>query len=346
MKLSFRDIEPFVKSPNPAARVILVYGPDSGLVKERAKIMGQTIVADIHDPFNAVTLSADRLADDPARLSDEANAMSMMGGKRLIRIEDGGDKLAVLLKSYLEEPNDNALIIIEAAELGPRSSLRKLCEASKNAAAVPCYVEDERDMSRLIRETLQAQTLNIEPDAVGWLAANITGDRQKARSEIEKLAVYKGSNDPSPITLEEAMAACGESGATALDDLTNAVAGHNPEKALRMLSQLQDEGVVFIVILRSLQNHFRRLHLTQSRIHEGEAPERAIKMLQPPLFFKQEAAFKGQLQRWSLAGLMNVLEKLNDLEAQCKQIGAPVETLCAQAVLSISANKSAASRAA
>lgn len=346
MKLSFRDIEPFVKNPNPAARVILVYGPDSGLMKERAKTMGQTIVADINDPFNAVTLSADLLGNDPARLSDEANAMSMMGGKRLIRIEDGGDKLTVLIKSYLEEPNDKTLIVIEADELGPRSSLRKLCESAKNAAAIPCYIEDERDLGRLIRETLQAESLPIEQDAVAWLSANISGNRQKVRSELEKLAIYKGRNDKTPISLAGAMAACGESGATALDDLTNAVAGHNPEKALRILAQLQDEGIVFIVILRSLQNHFRRLHLTQSRIREGEAPERALKMLQPQIFFKHEPAFKGQLQRWSLAGLMNVLERLNDLEAQCKQTGAPVETLCAQAVLSISANKSAASKAA
>ena len=343
MKLAYRDIEPFVKSPNPAARVILIYGPDSGLMKERAKAIGQSIVVDINDPFNAVTLSTDLLNEDPARFSDEANAMSMMGGGRLIRVEDASDKLTPLIKEYLENPNDSALIVLEAGELGPRSSLRKLCESAKNAAALPCYVEDERDLGRLIRETLQAESLAIEPDAITWLAANISGNRQKVRSELEKLAIYKGKNDPAPISLEDARQACGESGATALDDLVYAVASHNPEKALRSLTQLQEEDVVFMVILRSLQNHFRRLHLIQSRIAQGEDTGRALKMLQPPIFFKQETAFKGQLQRWSPGGLATVLEKLNDLEAQCKQTGAPVETLCAQAILSISANKKAAS---
>ena len=52
MKLKFREIEPFVKHPNPAARVILVYGPDAGLIKERAEIMGKTIAPDLNDPFN------------------------------------------------------------------------------------------------------------------------------------------------------------------------------------------------------------------------------------------------------------------------------------------------------
>lgn len=312
-------------------------------MKERAKTIGQTIVPDINDPFNAVTISTNILDEDPARLSDEANAMSMMGGNRLIRVEDASDKLTTLIKSYLEDANDNALIILEAGELGPRSSLRKLCESAKNAAALPCYVEDERDLGRLIRETLQAESLAIEPDAVTWLAANISGNRQKVRSELEKLALYKGQNDPTPITVHDARQACGESGATALDDLVYAVAGHAPEKAMRTLAQLYEEEVAFMIILRSLQNHFRRLHLTLGRIQQGEDQIRALKMLQPPIFFKQEPAFKGQLQRWSIDGLNTVLARLNDLEAQCKQTGAPVETLCAQAILSISANKKAAS---
>lgn len=341
MKLGFRDIEPFVKSPNPAARIILVYGPDQGLMKERAKTISQSVIADINDPFNAITLNNDILAEDPARLNDEANAMSMMGGNRLIRIENAGDKLTPLVKEYLETPNEQALIVLEAGELGPRSSLRKACEAAKNAAAVPCYVEDERDLSRLIRETLQSETLSAEHDAVQWLAANISGNRQKARSELEKLITYKGT-DKTPVSLEDARNACGESGATALDDLVYATAGHNPDKALRTFAKLTEEGVVFIVTLRSLQNHFRKLHITKSRMEQGINAENAMKSLAPPIFFKQQAAFKGQLQNWSLHGLNLVLNKLNDLEAQCKKTGAPVDTLCAQAILSISANKTAA----
>lgn len=338
MKLSFRDIEPFVKAPRPEARVILVYGPDNGLMKERAKTMGLTIVEDINDPFNAVTLSTDALNEDPARLSDEAGAISMMGGNRLIRIEDAGDKLTTLLKTYLEAPSETALVILEAGELGPRSSLRKLCESAKNAAAVPCYVEDERDLSRLIRETLQAEQMTIDNDACSWLAANISGDRGKVRGELEKLITYKG-NDKAPITLNDVRACCGEAGALALDDLVYNVAGHNAGAALKTFNQLIEEGVPFIVILRSLQNHFRRLHITKAKMDRGESADQAVKGLAPPIFFKQQPAFKAQASRWSLKGITNVLEKLSSLEAQCKQTGMPVDTLCAQAVLGISKSR-------
>lgn len=341
MKLSFRDIEPFVKNPNPAARVVLVYGPDSGLMKERAKTIGLSVVSDINDPFNAVTLNSDILGDDPARLSDEASAMSMMGGQRLIRVEDAGDKLTNYIKAYLEAPNEQALIVLEAGELSPRSSLRKLCEKVNNAAAVPCYVEDERDLSRLIRETIQAANMGIEPDAVGWLATNISGNRQKARSELEKLITYKG-NDNSPITAGDAIEICGESGAAALDEFVYAVAGNQAEKALRLLAQLTEEGIVFMVVLRSLQNHFRKLHLTRAAMEQGEGVEMAMKKLSPPIFFKQQNAFKAQVNRFSINGLSMILDRLNTLEADCKKTGAPVDTLCAQAVLGISMMRKAA----
>lgn len=338
MKISYREIEPFVKKPNPAARVILVYGPDHGLMRERAKTMGQSVVADINDPFNVAVFSSDRLVEDAARLGDEANAVSMMGGDRLIRVEDAGDKLTPQIKTYLENPSPHTLVILEAGELGPRSSLRLLCEKAKNAAALPCYVEDERDLTRLIRDMLDEHNLTVQPDATNWLASNIAGNRQRARAEIEKLITYMGQ-EASQVTLEDAMAACGEAGAKNFDDLVYAVAGRRSEVALRAYDQLLGEGVAFVAILRALQNHFRKLHLTRARIEEGLDLEQAVKKLAPPIFFKQEPAFKAQLGSWSLPALSQILSRLNALEAQCKTTGMPVETLCSQAILGISKSR-------
>ena len=334
MKLSFRDLESFVKNPAPAARVILVYGPDSGLMRERSRAMAKTVVPDLNDPFNVAVLTVEILTQDSARLADEANALSMMGGRRLVRVEDASDKITTIIKNYLTNPNPNTVVILEAGKLDTKSSLRALCEKSAAAAAVPCYVEDEKDMARFIRDFMESAKIRIEPDAIAWLAMAITGDRARARAELEKLLVFKG-NDTAPITLAETQECCGDAGARALDDLVYAVAGRQPEKAIGIYNQLLEEGVSFITIVRTLQNHFRRLHATRARIERGDSPDAAMKTLAPPLFFKLEAPFRAQLQNWSVATLNKVMTRLLDVEAQCKQTAMPAETLCAQAVLGI-----------
>lgn len=334
MKLSYRDIEPFVKNPSPAARVILVYGPDQGLMRERAQMMGRTVVPDLSDPFNVIRLSADSIHEDPVRLQDEAHAISMMGGNRLISIFDAGDKLTPYVKDYLESPNDFATIILEAGELSPRSSLRKLCESAPNAAAVPCYVEDERDLARFIRGLMQDSRLTIDHDAVNWLTIHISGDRAKVRGELEKIITYKGA-ETSPVSLEDVQACCGEAGAQGIDDLVYATAGNRAEAALQTYQQLLDDGVNFIVVVRALQSHFRKLHMTRAKMEKGDPVDVAVKGLRPPLFFKQAPLFKAQASRWSLKNIEIVQDRLMDLEAQCKTTGSVPETLCAQAVLSI-----------
>lgn len=339
MKLAFRDIEPFVKKPSPEARVVLVYGPDGGLMKERAATIGKSAVADLSDPFAVAVLNADTLAEDPARLNDEAYAISMMGGGRLIRVENAGDKLTPLIKDYLASPNPSALIVLEAGELGPKSSLRALCERAANAAALPCYVEDERDLGRLIRESLQQAGLAADNDAITALASAIAGNRAKARSEIEKLITYKGA-ERSPVSLDDVLAICGDAGMLDMDRLTYAVASRDPAAALKALESLSAEGVAEIALLRALQSHFRKLHYCASLMADnGMGAEDAMKKLSPPIFFKQEGPFRAQLGRWGLPSLANVLQKLSDLEAQTKQTGFPADTLAAQAILGLSASK-------
>jgi DNA polymerase-3 subunit delta len=338
MKLTWKQIDPFIKSPDPKARVVLIYGPDNGLMRERAKTIGKKIAEDLEDPFNVVALTSEILSEDPARLSDEANAMSMMGGARLIKITGGADKLTPLIKQYLEDPSQENLVIIEAGELGTRSSLRQACEKAKNAAALPCYIEDERGMSNLIRESLSNAGLRIDHDAQHYLAANIMGDRARARNEIEKLITYMGDQQDNNVSvrIEDVQASCGDTGTATLDELIYAVAGTNAKGAMAAYNRLIGEGVAEIVVLRTLQNHFRRLHYTQAMMGQGQSMDQAMKSLQPPIFFKFTQPFKAHISKWRGKKLDMVMSKLADLEAQTKKTGAPVQTLCAQAILSLS----------
>jgi len=131
-------------------------------------------------------------------------------------------------------------------------------------------------------------------------------------------------------------ASCGDSSAASLDDLIYAVAGGNAKIAMASYQRLIEEGIADIVILRSMQNHFRRLHFVAANMNQGQSLDMAIKSLQPPLFFKVAPAFKNQVSKWRGPKLDIIMSKLAELEAQTKRTGAPVQTLCAQAILSLS----------
>ena len=67
--------------------IVLIYGPDAGLVRERVDAMLANAVDDPNDPFSLARLEGDALADDPQRLVEEANTMPLFGGRRAVHVQ-------------------------------------------------------------------------------------------------------------------------------------------------------------------------------------------------------------------------------------------------------------------
>lgn len=334
MKLSFRQIDSFLKAPDPAAKAILVYGPDEGLVRERLAILGKTVVDDLSDPFNVAELNGDQITENPSLLHDEFFSISMMGGRRLIRIHSCDDKLSPHLKSVLEQAGESEhLILIQGGDLGPRSALRKLCESAKNAAALPCYVEDERDLSRFLQDYFQQANHRINRDALQAAASVLKGDRALVRKEAEKICLYKGK-DTSPISIEDIEACLGQINAETLDILTQHMASGRGEMLEESLNFLIREGNSPVYILRAAQNYFRRLYITQARL-QNMGMEEALKKLEPPLFFKLKPGFQAHLRQWSLPRVKTALSHLQQAEKQIKSGKIEAELVCNRAFLSL-----------
>ncbi len=334
MKITAGKADGFIKSPPSAVRCILIYGPDQGLVFERAKLLAQKTLDDLNDPFNSVILQASDVKADPARVADEAAAMSLTGGQRFIRIQDAADSITAAFKSYLEDPMGDAMIVLEGGDLGPRSSLRKLFEANKTvAAAVACYGDEGRNLSDVVRETLQKHGLTADRDAMGYLLNHLGSDRQVSRGELEKLAIYIG--DETTVTLEHAAACVGDSGAFSLDNVTMAAANGDNAALETALIRCFDEGNQPIVILRMLARHFHRLHLAKGAMTKGSSIDDAMRKLRPPVIFKQAPAFKNQLGSWDLNRIAMALDLLTQAEADCKITGNPPETITSRTLMRI-----------
>lgn len=334
MKLAGRAIEGFLRRPDPQVRAVLVYGPDSGLVAERALLLARHIVPDSLDPFRVVTLTGAMLADDPARLADEMGAISMFGGRRVIRVRDATDKAAPAFTHILAAtPLDDSFVVVESGDLTPRSALRLLFEKSEAAAALPCYLDDAGDVARVVREALGDAGMKLERDAEQYLAESLRGDRQLARRAIEKLITYMGKE--RHITLDNAQACIGDNTEQGLDELPLAVADGNVTVSDRVLQRLLGQGEAPVRILRVVQGHMLRLHQAAAQMALGHGAEAAIGNLRPPPFFKAKDRMVQQVQGLSVERLNKILQKLFEAEIACKRSYPAPELLCSHSVLEI-----------
>jgi len=336
MKIAAAAADRFVASPPPEVVAVLLYGPDSGLVQERAAKLVDGVLGGENDPFRIAELSAIAVKDDPARLADEASAMSLTGGRRVVRVRDATDSVGDIVAELLAGlASGDALIVVEAGNLAPRSRLRKAFEDAAAAAAVACYADEGRTLAALIGDALGA-AISVTPDAMTYLCANLGGDRLLTRSELEKLRLYMGEPG-GRVTLADAVACVGDSAALTLDDLAMAVGIGNLALLPRLMDRARQEGAAPVTVLRAVSRHFQRLHLASALVAEGASADSAMKSLRPAVFFKQADIFRAQLARWVPARLDAALAAFTEAETACKTTGVPAETVCQQTMLRIAA---------
>lgn len=333
MKVQPGRADAFVNQPPSECRALLLYGPDAGLVRERLQAATKAIAKDVADPFRVAELSAAQLKDDPARLSDEAAALSLTGGQRVVRILNAPDSLAALIGNFLAAPKGDALIIVTAGELGPRAPLRKLFEEEPKAAAIACYADEGQGLDALITQQLSKQGIRIQPDALAILANRLGSDRMMVRSEVDKLALYMG--EPGTITAADIQAAMGDGGEATQDELSIAVMSGNQQAAQTALERLMREGTQPVAILRSVGRYVQRLHLASGQMRQGKSAEQAVESLRPPVFFKHKGPMAQQLKGWPSDRLAQAMDMLIQAELDCKTTGMPAEAVCGRALMQI-----------
>ncbi|HEY8872357.1 MAG TPA: DNA polymerase III subunit delta [Stellaceae bacterium] len=333
MKLAAGRVEAFLRRPDPEIRAILLYGPDAGLVRERAETVARTICPDLRDPFRVAELTAATLIGDPARLADEAAQISLMGGRRVIRVREAGDTLAPLFARFLPAAVGDTLVVAEAGDLPGRSALRRAFDESVVGAAIGCYPDSARDLAAVIRDALAAHRIGLSRDALDFLVEHLGGDRLLTRAELEKLTLYAG--DGGHVDIDDARAAVADSAALSLDDALLGAAEGDGAALDRALARVFQEGESPVSVIRALLRHLQRLHLLAAQIAGGRPVDEAMRAARPPIFFKQQDSYRRQLTRWSEPRLRRALDCIAEAEFRMKLTGLPAETLCREAMFTL-----------
>ena len=320
------DIERFLSTPPAEVRATVIYGRDRGQVRERADALAGKVAARPDDPFDVAVLNETEA--DGGRLEGELSAISMMGGRRLVRLrldsEKGGPDRAAAdaLKRHLEgEFNPEAFFLVEAGALGRDSALRKAAEQGKASAAIPCYEDEAGDVARLVRESLAKDQVGLTADALQLFVDRLPRERGVARQEIERLALYIGPGGGKTAGPEDLEAFLGVEPEASLADAAAHAFGGRLGPAQAALRRARAEGESGPAAVRALGMHLGRLRQVLVLHKAGAGLQEAAKSA--GIFWKNEREFLRQARAWSLDALETLQPSMLDADRACKRAGSP-----------------------
>lgn len=312
-EIKSHEFSAFVRRQGTPYRIILVYGPDRGLVSERAAEIAAKTGVDLKDDFAVLRLEASDLTGDPGRLADEFGAISLFGGDRLVWLKNAGNDRGLVqsLGALVETDSGSSHLLIEAGDLKKGSALRKAIETARTALAIPCYADDARSIQALIDEELGSAKLVIQGDARQRLAQLLGGDRLASRNELKKLALYcLGSGT---VTDDDVIEAIGDVAALSVDDAVDAVFSGDSVRLEAALERILASKTSVFLVLRGCIMQFEQLDAMRSLVeNHGRQPAQAISEKGRGIHFKRKPVVERALGKWRLEAINREMRRLSD----------------------------------
>jgi DNA polymerase-3 subunit delta len=325
------EVDAFVARPDPARPVVLVFGPDAGLVSERVDALIKAAVDDPSDPFTLARLEGEVLAAEPSRLVEEVQTVPLFGGRRAVWVKAGSRNIAPAVAPVLALPARECRVVIEAGDLRRNAPLRTLIERAGNAAALPCYADDERARARLVEEEMRAAGLTLSPDARALLLPLLGGDRAASRNEVRKLALY--ARGQARVGVEDVAAVVSDASSLALDEIVDAAFAGKAAELQIQLAKARSAGTSVGSIFFAAQRQVAQLHRWRTAIEEGA--RFSVDSAVPQAQFRRKGAIEVALRSWSAARLAAAMAELAAAVLESRRNAALADVIAERALLAI-----------
>jgi DNA polymerase-3 subunit delta len=334
--LKASEIEKFLARPDPARPIVLVFGPDAGLVRERAEALVRASIDDPKDPFQLARLDGDDLASEPTRLVEEANTIPLFGGRRAVWVRAGSRNFAPAVEALVGAASPDCRVVIEAGDLKRTAPLRALCERAKNVVALPCYADTERDLVRLIDDEMRDAGLAISSEARAALVPLLGGDRLASRHEIAKLALF--ARGKAQVELDDVMAVVADASTLALDGLIDAAfAGRTTELEVQF-GKACTAGTSPGTIVSTALRQVTQLHRARLAVEDGASVSEATGVIQPFVHFSRKAAVEAALRSWTSARLERAMAQLAEALLESRKQAGLADVIAQRTLLSLAVN--------
>ena len=334
--LKAADVDRFIARPDPARPIVLVFGPDAGLVRERAEALIKSSVDDPSDPFSLARLDGEALAGEPTRLVEEANTIPLFGGRRAVWVKAGTRNIAPAVEALIASAPPDCRVVIEAGDLRRNAPLRVVCERARNVAALPCYADAERDLIRLIDDEMREAGLTIAPDARAALVPLLGGDRLASRHEIRKLALF--ARGQGRVELDDVMAVVADASTLALDGLVDAAFAGRTTELEAQFGKARTAGTAPGTIVSTALRQVAQLHRARLAVEEGASVGEAAGGIQPFVHFSRKLLVETALKSWTSARLARAMTQLADALLETRRQPGMADAIAQRTLLSLAVN--------
>lgn len=331
MKTQRGDIPRKLDAPEGATRFYLFHGADEASSRSHAIRLLQGLEAE-KEVVEAATIRS-----DPARLADDANALSMFGGRKAIWIEPAGDEIVAGLEALLEAPGHEHPVIAIAGALRKTSKLLKIAETSPHCLAHVSYTPEGREFEAIISDYCGSHGLAPAPGVVARIASMTIGNRELARQEVEKYALFLGAEEEGSAELTDDIVDRLGAGSddTAFLSLGDRAMVGDVGAVQKGVEAMSANGAEAITILRAMQRRIVMLAPLQARVAAGEPASAVIASMGRALFWKDKPLVTEMLLRWPASRLSRLAQRVTDLERSLMFANLPARSALGEELLAI-----------
>lgn len=251
----------------------LVIGDEPLLVEESADRLRQAARAQGFDERKQLELGPGFSWD---ALLAEGSALSLFAQRQLIELrlpeaKAGNDGSKALQAFVAQQSADMRLLVIASMTTTPPNKdpawMQRIAEAG---VGVRCRRLKAEALPGWLGQRARSLQLEIEDQALAWLAEQVEGNLLAARQELEKLPLLGQQR----WSLEALQAVVADHAHYAGYELPDKLLKGELATALRMLRRLREEGVAPLMVLASVARDLRSLQ--QAALRAGQlGPDRA-----------------------------------------------------------------------
>jgi DNA polymerase-3 subunit delta len=258
-----------------------------------------------------------------------AGTSSIFSDKKLIDLRlpaaTPGGEGAKALTAYCQHPPEDTLLLITTGKLsGDALKSRWLQAVDKAGAVIQVWPVEGQELIRWLQQRLQRRGLNVEIEGVRLLAALVEGNLLAAVQEMEKLYILYGEG---LVSAQQILDVVADSSRFDVFKLIDSVLLADMNRAMKILSILQAEGIAAPIVLWALTREARTLIKINQTLSLGQNREAVYRTHQ--IRENRRLLVSNALNRLGRRDLESILVKSAKADRQIKgqEPGDPWETL-------------------